>query len=250
MNEACRTVSVDKPCGMSVQFTAGLFQFMALLWGKKLTDGCRCALQCSHPYVSEWMKHTITLTALATPSAQSWRFSVTLLQAFRPWNVSCPAVHGAQALRHNSLCKPTGMHFFFFFFNQHRSTRTLLTRVASEQTLAAVQTGVAGLTSAFRCWWKLEKTARIQLFEQPLGGDSQQRFWAWGLKKKKPAQQRHIYCVGVVPFCIVLVLFFMLLLVWRCCGIFSSLMCCLCIALMVYIYANSCVFCSFFVNFF
>lgn len=51
MNEACRTVSVGKLCGMSVQFTVGLFQFMALLGEKKLTeDGCRCALQCPHPY--------------------------------------------------------------------------------------------------------------------------------------------------------------------------------------------------------
>lgn len=51
----------------------------------------------------------------------------------------------------------------------------------------------------------------------------------------QPARTR-VYCVGVAPFCIVLVLFFMLLLVWTCCRIFSSLMCCLCIALMVYIF--------------
>lgn len=92
------------------------FQFMALLGEKNLTeDGCRRALQCSRPYVSGWIKHAIApTTAWAIPSAGSLTFSFTLVWAFRPWNVSRPAVHAALAFRHNSLCNPTGMHFFFF----------------------------------------------------------------------------------------------------------------------------------------
>lgn len=67
-------------------------------------------------------------------------------------------------------------------------------------------------------------------------------------KKKKDLHSRETHCILIDSFCFVLVLFcfFILLLVNRCCGLFTFQMCCLWIALMVYIYANSCVFWSLF----